>query len=301
MMSTGFAWNSTQLEPSPVPNYKEAVGFGNRKRRFDDDAPKPQKLGPRTVATPSSRYKRTKTPRITGQNLPIPRLIEVLDRKSLQSLLDNLVQTHPEVAETIQKLSPKPSAKDSLALVKEKFTCITHHLPYKCDVESDYLYVRVKLYLHEFLDCVSDFILNVLPPIETNISNSIQFLDSITSMIHQLPNFSNSEFQYTKNMAYNQIANTWLIVLSQRYQDDEENLESTVELIKVIEDLNLQHRLQHHNQRSSDKFKVVSDFVAAEVANYDKITQSMSSQPLLLSDLITVDYSNYSLSARTSH
>lgn len=244
------------------------------------------------------------------------RLIEALDHKGLQNLLDTLVKNDPEIALTVQKLSVKPTIKNSIELIKEKFENIRNHFPYKCDTESDYSYLRIKPHLTEFLNCASDFILNILPPIETNISVSIEVLDTITNLIHDLPHFSNNEFQYTKSMAYEQIANTWLIVLSQRLQDDtnsqvyeesgelvSSNYESSVEIVKIIEELNLQHVLDTHNEKSLGKFKMVIDFIKSELDNYEQINQSLNNggSSNLINDLITVDYSNFSLSARTSH
>lgn len=304
MMSAGFQWGANdglgEQRPKKARDFEfHSIGHSlrqstnyekpSKKRRHDDEpVPAVQRTAPN---------KRSKTPKILGQRLPLPRLIEVLDHKSLQSLLVDLMQIHPEMAQTVTKLSPKPTLANSIDLVREKFATIGQHLPYKCDVESDYSYLRVKPHIHEFLNCLSDFILNFLPPIEHNVINSLTFLDKVTALIHDLPNFSNNEFQYTKLMAYEQLANTWIIVLSQKL---DEKPESSAEdeipyLYKVIVDLQLDERLAEHDTLSGGKFRNVVEFVNAEKHQADVIMNS-GTQASGLGDFITMDYSNYLIS-----
>lgn len=299
MMSAGFQWGvkegiateqrfknrGREFEAHAVPQK------ASKKRRFDDE---PAASNPRVL------HKRSKTPKIIGQSLPLPRLIEVLDHKSLQNLLVDLIQTHPEIANTVTKLSPKPTLANSINLVKEKYATIVKHFPYKCDVESDYSYLRVKPHIHEFLNCLSDFILNFLPPIEHNVINSLTFLDVVTSLIHDLPRFTNNEFQYTRLMAYEQLANTWIIVLSQKMEEKPESSaeDETPYLYRVIVDLQLDEKLAKHDQLSGGKFRNVVEFVRAEMEQAELIMNSGGkAQPSGLGDFITMDYSNYLISA----
>lgn len=326
MMSQGLTWGSKQAaggtpslsnHPNSVPRYTPSInGPPNRKRRHTEEDSKVQKPASsrRILLTPVSRHKKSRTPRILGQTLPINRLVEVLDHKSLQTVLDSLLVQHPEIAATVSKLAPRPSLANLLELIESKFRCISDHLPYKCDVESDYSYLRIKPHLNEFLNCLLDFILSLLPPVETSLLTSSKFLHSITSLIHTLPNFSNNEFQYTRSMAYEQILNAWLIVLSQKFLLEEDasdlegqaqpqhNLEHSVELIKVIDELNLKECLQKHNEASLGKFSKTLDFIIAEVDNYEHLSHTLHHNGSnLLNDMITVDYSNFSIAARTSH
>ena len=248
----------------------------------------------------TSRHKRLKTPRIKGEPLPLKRIIEVLDESQMQQLLQNLVQIHPEITETVSKLAPKPDLDDTLALIKSKFDDIFSRFPYKCDIESDYSYLRIKPSLTEFFHCLSDFILNNLPPVENLMQKAVKFLDAITNLIHELPNFTNQEFQYTRLMAYEQIVNCWLIVLNS--DSEEEDLASTHptnNLITLIQDLDLQNKVQHHDLASQGKFKAVASFIAQVLETNEKLHQ-LSNQSAIM-DMITVDYSNYSLAAHTSH
>jgi protein Cut8 len=313
MMSAGFQWGQ---EAPKAPNF--SGGFQpqhtfakSNKRRLDDDdeineirqfGGKYRALyNDRSGARRMAPNKRSRTPKIIGQTLPVHRLVEVLDHKSLQNLVNQLLMVHPEITSTINKFSAKPTLQDSINLLQQKFDSITSYLPYKCDIESDYSYLRVKPYINEFLNCVSDFILNFLPPIESNSINSLTFLNFITELIHNLPKFSSSEFQYIKNMAYEQIANTWMIVLTIDDENDENELESISKLIKIIKQLDLESKLEIHNENSLGKFTHVLEYIKSQIDQYDQVNAIGNTSGGALGDLITVDYSNYSLTARTSN
>lgn len=268
---------------------------------------------PLSVAGPKS--KKSKTPRICGLSLPVSRLIETLNKDSLQDLLQQIITHHPETAATISKVSSKANLDDSVTLIRSKFQKITDHLPYKCDVESDYSYIRVKVHLTEFLNCSSDFILTLLPPMDVGLSYACSMLDVITTMIHNLPNFSNNEFQYTKSTAYEQIANLWLIILTNKANREDDgdavcddstastqNVENTLEFVRTIRTEDILAKLEKHNELSLGKFTAVLDFIKSELEAYERIHHSLNNNGIsLLSDMISVDYSNYSITARTSH
>lgn len=343
-MSTGFSWGVKPLSenskinnglgdmPTSVPRYTPNVkpinnNIGKKRRHLEEQESKVHKPTSNrkynTSANSASKYKKSRTPTILGQKLPLNRLIEVLDHTSLQNMLESLVQEHPEIANTIDKLSPKPNLMDSIELIKQKFNNIMHHLPYKCDMESDYSYLRIKPYLNEFLNCLSDFILNFLPPVELNAFNSLKFLDEITGLIHNLPNFSNTEFQYTKSMAYEQVANTWLIVVNQNILPENAttanhpnnnnepsssvsspppaNIENLAQFIKIVDELDLQQKLAKHDSVSMGKFKLILELIKSEIENYENFNHTLNNNHGgILNDLITVDYSNFSITARTS-
>lgn len=321
--------NSSGLNPTTMDINKHIngykIGVGGKKRRFEEDTEgkvhKQNNVPRKMNVVPVSKIKKTKTEKIYAQKLPLKRLIEVLDHKSLQGLLVQLVAEHPEITKTVYQASPRPSLPDYVKIVEQKYNDIINHLPYKCDIESDYSYLRIKPYLNEFLDCLSDFILNFLPPVETNLNTTIRFLDEITNILHKLPNFTNREFQYTKLIAYEQVANTWLIALSHNSQIDDSvsasitdasssspspvsqhNLEKSMALIKLIEELGLKEKLLKHNEITLGKFSTVIDFVDSEMENYDNINYSLNNNySNTINDLITVDYSNFSIIAKTSH
>lgn len=259
------------------------------------------------------RHKRTKTPSIAGQSLPVTRLIEVLDHASLLNLLQTVMIHHPEIVQTVSKLAPKPSVNDTIELIKQKAGLVRARLPYRCETESDYSYIRVKPHLTELLDCISDFVLDLLPPMESSLHNSCIIFDTITTIIHELPNFSNKEFQYTKNMAYEQIANLWLTVLNHHKCSEEpespsddsnsHNKEKSIEWLKTIEEMHLLQQVESHNEASGSKFNSLVEFVKSELDSFSQINNSLSNSNTgsIFLDLITVDYSGFSIPARTSH
>lgn len=312
-MATGFSFTPERhLEPKNKHKYNDILPnipdrdvlkhdtSSNRKRRHDPELGKVTKVQTLPVR-PVSRNKRMKTPKIIGQALPVTRVVEVLDHASLQQLLANILSVHPEVASTISKLSPRPELKDCLITLRERFENIINHLPYKCDVESDYSYLRVKPHLNEFLSCLSDLTLSFLPPIETNTLQSLTFLDFVTNLIHELPNFANTEFQYTKAQAYDQLANTWIIAFNHSLSEDdilevtstsEAKLESLAKLVEMIKENDLINKVEKHNQVSQDKFRMVVELIKTTVSNYESLSQSLGPKSLL-GDMFTVDYSNY--------
>lgn len=311
------------------PHFEDPAGLGSfnnsitqkRKRKImDADVLQPQRGAINKPYAPGNqhhqfpRLKRTKTPRILGQNLPINRLIEVLDKEALQELLQRVVALHPETGLTVSRIAPKSSEESCIGLMKTKFSNIMDHLPYKCDVESDYSYIRIKSYLTEFLNCLSDFVLTLLPPMDTSLSHACAMLDVITEMIHELPNFTNNEFQYTRNTAYEQIANLWLIVLTTAASHNDEaepvcddsgiaaSNARSFEFIKTIQEFSLQDRLEKHNELSMGRYSSVIEFVKSEMEALEKVHHSLNNNGRpLLSDLISVDYSNYSIAARSTH
>lgn len=286
-----------------------------RKRKLADseDSPRqhPEHAASRKFAS-YAKLKRVKTPKIQGLSLPVGRVIEVLDHTSLQDLLHQIVQTHPEVAQTITKMAQRPSTRDLVELIRQKAKNIIDHLPYKCDTESDYSYIRIKPYLTELLHTISDFILSLLPPMELSLASACELLDVITRLMHDLPNFTNNEFQYTKAVAYEQIANLWFIVLAHHNGDDiseldetgaavAHNVEHLIEFAKAVEEMDLQKTLDKHNEMTRGKFLKVAEYVRAGMEQYEELNRQISGGGSIINDFITVDYSNYLISARTSH
>lgn len=304
MMSAGFQWGQAPLKSENLQNLHNHTQHNYtpkpviKKRRFNEEDDQEQnqhnQVFNKFTHTPAIPRKRVRTEKILGQQLPVTRLIEVLDHKNLQNLVLQLLKVHPEIESTITSIE-RPSLHDSVKLLQEKFNEITNNLPYKYDIESDYSYLRVKPYIIEFLNCTSDFILNFVPPIEDNIFNSLNFLTYITEILQKLPKFTSSEFSYILSTAYEQIANTWLLCLT--IKEENNNIESLTNLIKIVETMDLVSKLNQFNQNSEGKFQHVLQYLQSQL---DQL-EGMNSVGGVLGDLILVDYSNYSLAARTSH
>ncbi|KAI5955479.1 STS1 [Candida theae] len=175
------------------------------------------------AALSSRNYKRSKTPRIIGQPLPPTRIIETLAKPEMTKLLYSLLDIHPELNQTITRIAQPPSIQSILSILSNKLDTIINSLPYKCDSSSDYSYLRIKPYLVDFLNCLEDYILWILPPNQHDydLVSSLWFLHESTNLIHKLPNFTNSEFQYTRNLTYETIINCWIILFNQDLANDD--------------------------------------------------------------------------------
>ncbi|CAN3371132.1 tethering factor for nuclear proteasome Sts1p [Diutina catenulata] len=257
-----------------------------RKRPRDSD--EPAKMFPACAPAPGGRHKRTKVPRIHGQRLPVARMMEVMDRDQLQRMLGELMHHHPEIEDTIvHRIAPRPRVDDCIELLRQKLADVGAHLPYKCDHESDYSYLRVKPRISELLQTMSDFVLHFLPPVETDVCNSLAFLEAATSVLDDLPNFTSLEFQFTRQTAYEQLANTWMLVVSCD-GDDASQAAKARQLTKMA----VLDRLSRHNVFARGKFDAVIEFLKAHQSQ-----QELVAQQGVLGDLITLDYSNYRTSA----
>ncbi|WLF76702.1 Tethering factor for nuclear proteasome sts1 [Lodderomyces elongisporus] len=236
----------------------------------------------------SSKTKRTKIPKIIGQPLPTSRLIESLDKTHLEKLLHSLIDIHPELNKTIQKITPKPSLENLLSILQDKHAQLIDHLPYKCSETSDYSYLRIKPYLQEFLSCLEDYVLYYLPSnnyseTKHKLIQSLKFIDEATSTIHKLPNFTNSEYQYMRNLTYEQLINCWLILVNQETNCDTGNGLDYTEFHKIVEELDLLESLKQHGVQSGQE-----GFSKVIEAVQNKLGQNQ----ILLSRQFGIDYGN---------
>ncbi|GMM43598.1 Sts1 protein [Pichia kluyveri] len=138
---------------------------------------------------------------IIGQKLPINRIIETLNKEKLQLLINKLINEKPEINNLILNLSPVIEPNDALNQLNEKLEIILKNLPYKVEINSDYSFLRVKYFVNDFFQSLSEFSLNYLPPIENNLIISINFLKKfLIEIFHKLPNFNTVEFKYFYNL-----------------------------------------------------------------------------------------------------
>lgn len=288
--TAGFSWgvkiNDKAARPSDIIKHnkpKQYIKASIKKRRRDDEK-KPRSYDCESSSR-TSINKRAKLPIIKGEKLPVTRLIETLDKASVSGLLMNLIRIHPEIQSTIQTLHPKVDINDAMQVLIEKFDAISNNLPYKGDLENDYSYLRIKPYLNEFLNCLSDFILNYLPPNEINIVDSLKFIDMATKLIIKLPKFTNQEYKYINSKCHEQIANTWLIILHNLCPEDENNDEKLYNFVKLVNDFDLKNKLYQYNISCNNEFDKIIDLVNDRCKVLDNNNG--------LNDLITIDYSNY--------
>lgn len=198
----------------------------------------------RTVVTPPSISKRPRLHPVSGKHLPVGRVLESLDRKGLQNLIEQICQSHPYLVSELTNLAPKVTVSTSIENLKTHLHAVYNALPYKGDQRGDYAYLRVRPYIEEFLSALTDYTSNFLPPHEGQPSNSLEFLDSATHLLNQLPVWTNPLNNHSRNVAYEDINTAWIVAIK--------------EAVKRNNGLGLAHggwedKINKHNQNCGDK------------------------------------------------
>lgn len=170
--------------------------------------------------------KRQKNPNeIFGQKLPLNRIIETLDQEKLQNLIINLVTENPELASKVIDVSPKITPTDALNELRRKLELILINIPYKVESTSDYSFLRVKSFVNDFFESLSDYSLNFIAPIETDSTVSITFLKNfLVDIFHKLPKFQAVEFKYFYNLTIEKFNLIFLNNITQFLEEKKQNL-----------------------------------------------------------------------------
>lgn len=74
---------------------------------------------------------------------------------------------------------------------------------------SNYCYDRVRPQWQDLLDALTDFTPQFLPPNEPQSSTSLQYLDGVTQIIHELPEWDTAQYSLAKQNAYDEISRAW--------------------------------------------------------------------------------------------
>jgi len=192
-----------------------------RKRKADEDnlddnmSISPQNspgIAPRSITRPSKKVRGNE---VTGRPLALPRLLETLDVQSLRTVLQSICERHPDIGSEVVASAPRPSvaaALDVLAQYQEK---LRDSFPFGGNSGSDYAYNRVKQALTELIDALIDFTPHYLPPNEQQASVSLNFLDSATKFVHELPEWESQSHKHHKDNAYDEISRAWALVISE--------------------------------------------------------------------------------------
>ena len=152
-------------------------------------------------------------PNLTGKPLAVSRLLETLDTESLRSVLRTLSDRHVELKEEIVHLSPRPSIANTLQVLRDYQNTLRSAFPLGPNPGSDYAYDRVRQHLVNLLDALSDFTPHFLPPNEPQSSTSLSYLDGITQIIHELPQWDSAQHNMAKENAYEEISRAWVCVI----------------------------------------------------------------------------------------
>ncbi|MCJ1279956.1 Tethering factor for nuclear proteasome sts1 [Puttea exsequens] len=191
----------------------------SRKRKVEDDEPFAAEDRMSTSPIPPSRslpaHRHIKRPRqgLAGRPLALPRLLETLDAESLRGILQSICTRHPDIGSEVEHTAPRPSVSSALDVLKNYESVLRSSFPFGGDSSSDYAYNRVRQPLMTLLDALADFTPHFLPPNETQATQSLNFLDGATDLIHRLPEWNSFQNNLHKQNAYEEICGAWTLAI----------------------------------------------------------------------------------------
>jgi protein Cut8 len=193
--------------------------MSQRKRKADDhdddmsiSPSNSPKFSSRPIARPS---KKPRGNEVTGRPLSLPRLLETLDAQSLRSVLQTICERHPDIGSEVVTSAPRPSVSAALEVLAQYQDKLREAFPFGGNAGSDYAYNRVKHALTDLIDALTDFTPHYLPPNENQTTTSLNFLDSATKVVHELPEWDSQSHRHHKDNAYDEISRAWALVVSE--------------------------------------------------------------------------------------
>lgn len=205
--------HSTPPPPPPPPSRK--------RKAADDDFDTRMSASPSTSPSlasqplPAPRHIKKVRAGAVGRPLSLPRLLETLDAESLRTVLRGVCETHPELASEIPRLAPRPSGASALGVLHHYQEVLRDSFPFGGDAASDYAYNRVRHHLQNLLDALNDFTPHFLPPNESQVTASLEFLDGATRIVHDLPNWHSFQNNMAKQNAYDELSRAWILVVQE--------------------------------------------------------------------------------------
>lgn len=188
----------------------------SRKRKNEDDDMTSPSNSPRMSSRPIARaVKKVRGNEVTGRPLALPRLLETLDAQSLRSVLQTICERHPDIGSEVVTSAPRPSVASALEVLAQYQDKLQEAFPFGGNRGSDYAYNRVKQALTDLIDALTDFTPHYLPPNESQTSVCLNFLDSATKVVHDLPDWDSQSHKYHKDNAYDEISRAWALVVSE--------------------------------------------------------------------------------------
>ncbi|OAA68691.1 nuclear envelope protein cut8 [Niveomyces insectorum RCEF 264] len=191
----------------------------SKKRKADDDAGEEMSLSPMSSPAVASRQlarplKKVRAADMVGRPLPLPRLLEALDATQLRAILQTICDNRPDIAHQVAQSAPRPTAASTLHLLGEYQDRLRHAMPYGHS-SADYNYYRVKQPLLALVDALAEYTRQFLPPVESQSSVSLEFLNGATKIIHQLPDWDSPTYRQHKEGAYDEVSRAWALVIQE--------------------------------------------------------------------------------------
>lgn len=192
--------------------------MSSRKRKAEDDSE--MSVSPSNSPKIPTRIiaRATKKPRgneVTGRPLALPRLLETLDAQSLRQVLQTICERHPDIGSEVVTSAPRPSVASAVEVLNQYQDKLREAFPFGGNPGSDYAYNRVKQALTDLIDALTDFTPHYLPPNENQTTVSLNYLDSATKVVHDLPEWDSQSHKHHKDTAYDEISRAWALVVSE--------------------------------------------------------------------------------------
>lgn len=245
--------------------------MSSRKRKASEE-PADHDMSPSPSASPNISTtnrpriaKRTRTGAANGRPLALPRLLETLSADQMRQLLQNVCEQHPDLQHEIVTRAPRPSIESTLSVLARYESNFRESFPLGNRTTSDYAYNRVRQHLLQLIEAVREYTPHFLPPHETQDASSLAYLDSVTNMIHRLPDWDTYLHQRHKDEAYDEIAKAWALVIR--------------EAAKRAGGFHLQfggwdHKLVEHNQKSGGRMEEAMNELKAATGFFGQNTNA---------------------------
>lgn len=207
-------FNPFFLSPTNTKSASPLNNMATRKRKADEDGDESMSIhspaiSNRPLARPS---KKVRSNELIGRPLTLSRLLETLDSTQLRTVLERICERHPDIGQEVISGAPRPTVNSAMGVLREYELKLKAAVPYG-ESSPEYTYYRVKDHLVALIDALADFTPQFLPPIETQPTKSLEFLDSATHLIHELPNWEPQAYRHHKENAYEDIAKAWELVI----------------------------------------------------------------------------------------
>lgn len=180
----------------------------------DEMSTSPRPANARLPPQQAASRKRAR-PNLTGRPLSVDRLLETLDRDSLRSVLRILSDRSPQLRDEILHIAPRPSVTSTLEVLRDYLQKLLSAFPLGPNPRSDYSYDRVRPQWNELLNALTDFTPHFLPPNEAQSSTSLTYLDGVTQIIHEMPEWDTAQYNLAKQEAYESISRAWATVIKE--------------------------------------------------------------------------------------
>ncbi|KAK5116642.1 hypothetical protein LTR62_007316 [Meristemomyces frigidus] len=200
--------------------------MSNRKRKASEEADQDRmSTSPTSSPSFSSRplpsagatrsIKRSRTGAAVGKPLSMPRLLETLSPDEVRQLFLDVANQHPEFHQALVTHAPRPSIDSTLSVLRTYEDDFRKAFPLGNRPTSDYAYNRVRLYLVRLIEALRDFTPHFLPPEESQTISSLNYLDAVTNIVHDLPDWDSYQNQRHKHDAYDELSKAWALVIKE--------------------------------------------------------------------------------------